>query len=152
MKRIKLTQDKYAIVDNSDFDKLNKYKWSANKIGNTYYAVRVKSKKAILMHRYLLGLNDSSVLCDHINRNGLDNRKTNLRISNKSQNAVNSKLNSLNTSGNRGVSYDKYRSKWVVRLRHNGKYLFLGRFENKNDAINKYNITRKEISKDFFNN
>ena len=95
------------------------------------------------MHRVILKAPKGS-LCDHINGNGLDNRRKNLRFCTKSENAINSKIRIDNKTGYRGISWDKDRSKWSVRSRVNGKYIFLGRFLNKENAQKKYyNFTKK---------
>lgn len=137
MRKIKLTQGKFALVDDEDFEELNKYKWSTLKHTHTYYACRVYKKYMILMHRVVLKAKKGEI-CDHINRNGLNNTRSNLRIATRRQNAINSKINARNTSGHTGVSWDKSRKKWVVRSKINGKYLYLGRYNNKDLAIEAY--------------
>lgn len=72
---------------------------------------------------------------DHINRNPLDNRKSNLRPCNLYQNAMNSSIMSNNTSGITGVNWDKQAQKWVARIQYYGKRISLGHFDNKDDAI-----------------
>lgn len=72
---------------------------------------------------------------DHINRNKLDNRWANLREVGRSCNVRNRDLSPLNKSGVKGVSYDKYRNKWTVRLRYNNKYKYFGRYINFSDAV-----------------
>jgi len=82
-RRIPLTQGKYAIVDPENYERLNKYKWYASKGGSTFYAVRSawdsinKKKRTIKMHREIINP-PYPLVVDHINRNGLDNRKANL--------------------------------------------------------------------------
>lgn len=92
MKRILLTQGKYALVDDADFEYLNQWKWCAHKIGSIYYVKRGhnwnKKKKCwneiLSMHRVILGLSKGDGICtDHINGNGLDNRHCNLRACTK---------------------------------------------------------------------
>src|SRR4030042_4625468 len=82
-RRIKLTRGKYAIVDAEDFERLNKYKWQAVKIGNCFYAKRSRRDKnkirAVQMHREIMRP-PKELLIDHKNHNGLDNRKANLRF------------------------------------------------------------------------
>ncbi len=79
MRKIKLTQGEYALVDNIDFERLNKHKWYYN--GN--YAVRgiLINKKPVVwrMHWDIMGKPEKGLETDHINRNKLDNRKSNLR-------------------------------------------------------------------------
>lgn len=157
MKKIRLTRNKFAIVDNEDFEILNKYKWSVLKGWNTSYAVRSlydsktqKTSKTLLMHRVILNLKNKEI-CDHVNGNGLDNRKNNLRLVTKSQNSINSKINIRNKSGYKGVSWDKLRKKWTSRIKVNGKYLFLGRFDSKSKAMKEYNKKAKEEHGVFFN-
>ena len=74
MKQIPLTQGKYALVDDSDFEWLNQWKWNYN----NGYARRIKeinkTREIIYMHRFILKINKEKV-CDHINGNGLDNRR-----------------------------------------------------------------------------
>lgn len=80
-------------------------------------------------------------MIDHKNRNIFDNRRCNLRIADKRINAINSKIRENNKSGVIGVFWRKDRNCWTARIKNDkGKYLFLGNFKNKNDAI----ITRKE--------
>ena len=95
-KQIPLTQGKFTIVDDEDFDLLISIgKWRANKTGNTFYAKRsvwdkeTKKKTTLLIHRIILRAKEG-ICIDHINHDGLDNRKVNLRICSISENAMNS--------------------------------------------------------------
>jgi hypothetical protein len=88
MREIFLTQDKIALVDDEDFEYLNQWKWCANKGSNTFYAMR---SGGIMMHRVLLNLSfgDKRVV-DHIDRNGLNNQRKNIRVVTCSENYRNS--------------------------------------------------------------
>lgn len=130
MKRIKLTQDKYALVDNEDFKKLSVWKWTYDR----GYARRNENGVKVYMHRYIMS--SPTGVVDHINRNPLDNRKENLRISDKSKNALNSGLWRHNKSGFKGVSWSKSAKKWLSRIQYRGKVIHFGLFKNIRDAIN----------------
>lgn len=71
---------------------------------------------------------------DHINHDGLDNRKENLRGCTHGENMANQSMSSANTSGIKGVTWDKRKEKWQAQLAIHGKNHFLGYFSNKNDA------------------
>jgi len=87
-KLIPLTQGKFAIVDAEDYDWLNKHKWCACKVKQTYYAKRKGKGKLVCMHRQITSA-PPHLLVDHINRNGLDNRKKNLRLCTRAENSRN---------------------------------------------------------------
>lgn len=111
MKLIPLTQGKFAKVDDEDFEKLSIAKWFTLKIYNTFYArSKFKGKKVVYMHRIILGLkNGDGIIIDHINGDGLDNRKINLR-------KVTQRVNLQNTHSHR-------EGKIVgARIKSNGKY------------------------------
>ena len=82
MKKILLNKGLVAYVDDDDFEEQNQYHWRCERHGNTYYAVRdvvVNGKKTkVYMHRDILGVEDDRRVC-HLNGNGLDNRKDNIR-------------------------------------------------------------------------
>jgi hypothetical protein len=118
-------------VDLENLENLRQYKWMINYHG---YAVGRVNGIMKQMHRVILNA-PKDMIIDHINRNTLDNRKNNLRICNKSQNAMNSKIPSDNTSGAKGVYWNKRYSKWEVRICLKGHNKFLGYFEDKQDAI-----------------
>src|SRR3990167_9988406 len=119
--KINLNSKKYpqlsSIVDKSDFEFLNQWKWHLNQDG---YAVRkvivlVEGKVKygnIFMHRVINKTPEGSIT-DHINRNRLDNRKSNLRVASYSVNRLNSKMHTNNTSGVKGISWDKSKNKWL---------------------------------------
>lgn len=122
-KKIKLTQGKYALVDNEDFQFLDQWKWFFD-LRDGY--ARTNSGK-ILMHRLINGT-PKGFITDHINRNKLDNRKENLRTVDKSLNAFNTGLWKHNKSGFKGVSWDKLNQKWRASINKNGKAFNLGRY------------------------
>lgn len=140
MKKIKLTRNKFTIIDDESYCYFENHSWHVTKQG--YVARRytyAKGKtKIILIHRIIMNC-PSGLMVDHINRNSLDNRKSNLRICNKSQNAANSKIASNNTSGYRGVKWSKIGKKWMSSIRVMGKDIYLGYFFNKLDAARTYN-------------
>lgn len=142
MKKIKLTRNKYAIVDDDMFENLKRWNWSCDAKG---YAVRhelkdeylERNRKMIKMHRYIMKVSDKEQI-DHINRNTLDNRKCNLRIADAHLNQRNAKLSSRNTSGYKGVYWDKKYQRWCARTLFYGKSFFGGGYVNKEDAISSY--------------
>lgn len=138
---IPLTQGKFAIVDKDDFEWLNQWKWHIDVGG---YAVRRpyikgsgrKNQKCInvRMHR-LINKTPEDKQTDHINRNKLDNRKKNLRTVTSRENLMNTGLFAHNTSGYKGVSWDKSRNKFVAQIKVNQKHIHLGRYINIQGAI-----------------
>lgn len=129
--KIQLSKGQFTIIDNEDFDWLNQWKWHLSAKG---YAVRKPGKSAIFMHR-LINKTPSGFQTDHINRNKLDNRKTNLRTVTNQQNHFNMPLQKSNKTGNAGVCWDKQRKKWLAQIMFNNKSFHLGRFTNIKEAI-----------------
>jgi len=144
MKTIPLSKGKFAQVDDSDFDMLSKFKWFAYDIGNSTYAARsvLKDGKrtSIYMHRVILELSDTSVYCDHIDGDGLNNTRNNLREATPMQNQRNSKSRKNSSSKFIGVSWDGSRDKWQANICVNKRLLYLGRFQDEVEAASRYNI------------
>ena len=144
MKKIKLTQNKYVLVDDDDYEMLNMYKWYIKKGGNTFYAARsIFSKdgnqKTIRMHRLLLNA-PKGIEVDHKDGNGLNNQKSNIRLATRSQNRMNRPKQSRNTSGFKGVSWDKTHRVWMAYITLNNVQKNLGYFKSKQEA---YQARRK---------
>lgn len=156
MKQIQLTKGQFALVDEEDFDYLNQWKWHACKYKTTFYArrtIRLKNgKKAqIHMHRLILELTDPSILCDHIDHNGLNNCRSNLRTANYSQSITNRNSHTDSISKYLGVTWDKNRGKWMVRICKDRNHFNLGRFDDEKDAAKCYNEKAIELHGEFAN-
>jgi len=140
MKEIKLTQGKVALVDDADYPSLNQYKWFVVKAPHTYYAYRTnKQHQIVRMHRSILDAPDGLEI-DHINGNGLDNRRSNLRFCKHSENLKNQKLSSRNKIGFKGVSCLGYNRKKPYRatIWVNNKNLCLGYYCTAEGAARAY--------------
>jgi len=98
MRTIKLTQGKFAIVDDCDFEWLNQWKWHYS----AGYVVSKMGGKNIYLHRFILQT-PPKMDTDHINHNKLDNRRKNLRVATRSQNKQNTLISRANKSGFKGV-------------------------------------------------
>lgn len=142
MKEIQLTQGKVALVDDDDYEWLNQWKWCAfHAYGDNYYAARgiklLGKTTTIMMHRVILGLTDPSVYVDHIDGDGLNNKRVNIRTATNKENSRN--RGPKCGKEYKGVFWHKSRKKWgativVDRRTHN-----LGRFNSKHDAAKAYN-------------
>lgn len=126
-KRIPLTQGKFAIVDDADYEWLNQWKWHFAR--QTGYAARKDwsggKPKYLLMHRVILNA-PKHLQVDHINGDGLDNRRCNIRLATAAQNSWNQKAISSSISEYKGVSF--YDNRFVVRIFVNGGNLYFGGF------------------------
>ncbi len=103
---IPLTQGYFAIVDADDYERLSQYKWHVKVSSYGCYAYRTENRKRIAMHREILNA-PPGMHCDHINHNGLDNRKANLRLCTPQQNSFNQKPRSNCTSRYKGVCWNR---------------------------------------------
>jgi|SRR3989304_10592370 len=137
MKTIKLTQGKVALIDDEDFDRINKFKWTADKSKNTFYAIRRRFGKKIYLHRVIINIEKGQII-DHIDGNGLNNQKSNLRICTQSENSMNKKKKTGNIGKFKGVHWNEERKKWKVEIKKKEKRIFLGRFDNQYEAAIAY--------------
>ena len=139
MKKIKIKTFIYVLVDDEDYERLNKYRWTYNPYMK-YVGRQYKKAGKIhlrLMHRDIIKTKKHSI--DHINRNLLDNRKENLRACTRQQNYWNSGLlRNKVTSIYKGVCFHKQHKKFHARIRHNGKQMHLGLFMVEKDAALAY--------------
>lgn len=132
----------FAVVDDEDYKKLSNLRWTYSSAGPGYAEHGFKGK-LVRMHRVIMNA-QKGFMVDHINMNGLDNRKKNLRLCTKAENMRNRNMTKVNTSGYKGVVWDKINQKWVAQMKLNGKHLNFGRFLLKKDAAKAYNEGAKK--------
>lgn len=138
---IPLTKGKFAIVDEADAEMvLGRGKWFAAQHRQLFYASRGERGRTVAMHAVVAGFERP----DHVNRNGLDNRRINLRAATVSQNNGNIGLSRHNTSGYKGVSWDRERRKWMALINDGGRKRTLGRFDDPAEAACAYNAAALE--------
>lgn len=145
-----------AFIDDEDFSKVMKHKWYVDECGKNSYArtfISYKSKsgwrtRSCSMHRMLLKPPEKFDV-DHINGNGLDNRRSNLRICTREQNLRNRKINK--TKGVKGVHWHETAEKWCAQITHNGKCQHIGLFQDRDEAAKAYDNKAKELFGEFAN-
>jgi hypothetical protein len=149
MKMIPLTQGKFAKVDDGDFEFLVKHKWcvltgKSHRLYAARYKKQNKKMSIFLMHRVVTSA-PVGLVVDHINGDGLDNRRSNLRVCSMVGNIQNSKIRSDNTTGYKGVYYRKSKGKYISGIMQNGKRIYLGSFETAEEAARAYDQKAREL-------
>lgn len=139
MKEINLeNSDKKVIVDDENYEAISKTKWRIDSDG---YA---RGSQSVRMHRLITNAPKGAEV-DHINNNKLDNRKANLRICNRQQNQWNKKPQENNTSGYKGVTWNKKDKRYRAQISYNNKMLHIGSFGNAIEAAKAYDKIAKEL-------
>lgn len=154
MKKIQLSQGQFALVDDDDYDRLSKYKWCALKHHTgKYYAARTdvaNNRKTIRMHRFIMGIcDDTDKVADHINNDPLDNRKVNLRVCTKKENAKNRTSKKGASSVYLGVNISG--NGFIARVGSGEDRKYLGYFSCEIEAAKAYDIAAKEMHGEFAN-
>jgi len=154
-RKIPLTQGEFAIVDPEDYPHLAKYRWHLAKSPSGSYAARwhhpkhSKQRKKIWMHRQVISV-PRGMVCDHKNRNGLDNRRANLRPATISQNLSNrAKRRTKTRSKYKGLEWDRIQRKWKARIQINSRKIYLGSFASQIDAAKSYDKAARKYHKEF---
>lgn len=154
MKKIKLTKGQQALVDDNDFEYLNQYHWHAapNRTKTGFYAVRNSVSQSgtrlkIRMHREIMTVYDPKLEVDHVDGQGLNNQKHNLRVCSHSNNIKNQRKRK-GSSKYRGVKRhgDKY---WRADIMCNYKRYFLGLFTTQEQAARAYRLAAKRLYGEF---
>lgn len=160
MKSIELSKGMVAFVDDEDYEWLNQWKWTLadRPSSNLKYARRniyIPFRSSEMMHRVILGITDRRVQVDHIDRNGLNNQRSNLRMATQSQNNANRKLKPSPISGYLGVAPNNSKiNPWRAVIRKDRKKYNIGQYPNKEQAALAYNVMAKRLYGEFatFNN
>lgn len=147
-KTIPLSRGVSCVVDDEDYQHLSQFRWYAKPIdkdSSGFYAVRGVDRRTIYMHRAILRPDDWQ-LVDHVNRNGLDNRKSNLRLCDSSENVINRIYSQK--SGYRGVflHQGKY---WRAQIERSNKRYSVGSHQTAEAAARAYDIAAISLHGDF---
>jgi hypothetical protein len=161
MKTIPLTKGYKALVDKADYERLSQYKWyfclkaKGDKTGYAIHDFRANPEiikkygsRHISMHRFLLNPKKDRNI-DHINGDGLDNQRKNLRVCTQSQNAANMKKRITSTNKYKGIEKSNFAERWFARIRVDGKRVYLGCYKTPEAAATAYNIAAIEHFGDF---
>lgn len=133
------------LIDSEDYHFVQDARWSVDARG---YVQGYFNGKYTRLHR-LIARASADDIVDHINRDVSDNRKCNLRNTDRFGNARNSKTRSHNTSGYRGVHLCKSTGRWRAEIRVNGRGIKLGRFDSREDAARAYDMAARAHHRDF---
>jgi hypothetical protein len=150
---VSLTMGYEAIIDVSDIPVVSGRRWTAMVRPHAVYAISKAKRSAgeskmLYMHRVIIGAQDGTQI-DHVDRCGLNNRKANLRIATASQNQHNQGVRKNNTTGAKGVSFDKRSGKWYARIKLNGQRFNLGTFVSLEEARGAYAAAAEKMHGDF---
>jgi|SRR5271166_3741001 len=148
MKKIKLTQGFTAVVDDEDYERVVaagpwhveiKQRGAGNERRYGAHGDRREGKVIItLLHRFILGVTKPSVLVDHVDYDGLNCQRYNMRLASNLQNTRHQRKRKDNTSGCKGVHWNKDTQKWMVRIAVNGIRKYLGLFSSLKKAMQVY--------------
>ncbi len=145
---IPLTRGLFAIVDADDYLWLSKYTWFAEGTDKNFYAVRKAGGKSIKMHRQIMNA-PGHLVVDHIDHNGLNNRKENLRICTFAENCRNLRASRHKSSKYKGVHRNKRLKKWAAQITCDHKTHHLGYFHDEIDAAKAYDRAAAELFGEF---
>jgi hypothetical protein len=149
---VTLTRGCEAIIDAIDVPLVDRWNWHATFCRRTVYARRNGNSAfeqcSVIMHRVIMGAPDGLQI-DHIDGNGLNNCRANLRLATSSENNRNSQLRRDSTSGLKGVSWHKRHKKWVSGIKANGKRIHLGVFDTAEAAYAAYVAANQKIHGEF---
>jgi hypothetical protein len=149
---VTLTQGYEAIIDAADVPLVEGVNWYANNQPNTVYCVNRSQnetkKTTIRMHRVIMGDPDGFQI-DHIDGDGLNNRKSNLRLATRCENNRNRKINKNNTSGLKGVFWIASRKRWRAEIKADGKKINLGYFNTPEAAHAAYVAASERLHGEF---
>jgi hypothetical protein len=136
-------------VDEEDMAFLASHKW---RIGPQGYLVRTVKGGTVLFHREILGLSvGDGIVVDHIDGDRLNNRRSNLRLCTRAENTRNQRLSCKNTSGYKGVTFNKANGKWTSQIMLNKKRKHLGSFNTPQEAYAAYCAAATIHHKEFAN-
>lgn len=139
-------KSKVMLCDIDDWERLKQLYWTEH----NGYAVTTKNYDHPIFHRLVMNIDDPKIQVDHINGNRLDNRKSNLRLCTNQENSMNKYENSNNTSGYKGVYFDKNRNKWRASIQYNGKHISsTKRYDTPEDAYRWYIDKSNELFGEF---
>lgn len=146
-------KERHFFIDLADLEFISKYSFRVNPNRNSWRvetSITVNGKlKNFSLGRLFLNFPEGHY-ADHIDRNPLNNRRNNIRISTPSQNSFNSsKFTRATTSKYKGVCYHKHKKLWIASVSANKKRYHLGYFKNEIDAANAYDLKAKELHNDF---
>lgn len=155
-KLIKLTFDCLALVDDEDYESLQGHNWKLwrrhkkKKLYAGAYTTVDGKRKAIAMHAFIMNAKKGDII-DHVDGDGLNNTRANLRFCNQSGNSANRLMSSNNTSGYKGVAFHKRRksNQWEARTKLNKKQIHIGYFSNPEDAARAYDAKAIELFGEF---
>jgi hypothetical protein len=143
--KIPLTNGRYALIDSADLPIVEKLAWYYNPSG--YADTHLSRKKHVSMHRMILSATDNQSV-DHIDHDGLNNRRSNIRLCTQSQNSMNRRAQSNNSTGIKGICFDKRRNEWHASVKA-GDVVKQKNFKAIEDAISAHTQWVKELHGDF---
>lgn len=150
MAKVKLCNStRVALIDDEDLGKVSLIKWRLMAGRNTAYAVGWDGKTQVLLHRLIMSAKGREQSVDHINGDGLDNRRANLRICTIGENNANRAMQKRNAAGYKGVSFDNRAGRWHARITKDGKVYSLGLFGSKEEAAAAYDKAAKILHGQF---
>ncbi len=142
MREIHLTRGKVALVDDEDFALVSQYGWSYRPSRNTGYAIR--NTDGMRMHRLILST-PATLIVDHTNGIGTDNRRSNIRNCNRQENDQNRSTIPNRTSRFKGVSWRSSENKFRAQIFVNKRQVSLGLFRNEQDAAVLYDFVARQF-------
>lgn len=151
MKQVPISGEHFALVDEADYElAMSAGPWHLHPAPNTFYAkTRLKSGEGRRVTRYLHSHLTGWPLVDHVNGNGLDNRRANLRPATSSQNQANRKLRRDSASGFKGVYWYPDRNCWRARITVNRQVHSLGYFATREEAARAYDTAASDFFGEF---